>query len=272
MDGAVRGWLGWPAAMLVIGLVVWTGCRAAPPADVEVEVRNVGFDHNAGVPVVILEAREDGRVLPIWIGSAEAQAIVMQMEKVAPPRPMTHDLVKLILERTGVTLSRVRIIDLRQQTFFATLVLDHSGREIEVDSRPSDAIALALRFACPILVSRKLLDSAAVSEGGQVHDAAARVWGMTVQDLTPVLAESLGVKDANGVLVSDAGAGSAKGEGPRRGDVIVAVDERAVARVADLRAVAGAGPAVRQLEVQRGADRLVIRFDSRTAPHGQPQR
>ena len=167
-------------ALAALGLVAVLGCRAAAPpgAEVEVDVRNVGFDHDAGLPVVILQAREGGRILPIWIGNAEAQAIAMEMQKVAPPRPMTHDLVKRILDSTGVALRRVRITDLKEQTFFARLVLDHGGREIEVDSRPSDAIALALRCACPILVSRALLEGAAVpAAGGALQDATVTMPG-----------------------------------------------------------------------------------------------
>lgn len=256
--------------LAALGFVALMGCHRGPPADIEMEVRNVGFDQHAGLPVVILQAREDGRVLPIWIGTAEAQAIAMEMQKVAPPRPMTHDLVKRILEHTGVALRRVRITNLQQQTFFASLVLDQAGREIEVDSRPSDAIALALRFACPILVSRTLLESAALSPGGGLQDAAAKIWGMSVQDLTPALAESLGVEEAEGVLVSDAGRVADVDGGPQRGDVIVAVDGTTVASVADLRVVAATGQAIRRLEVNRGAAHLVLRFDSEAAGRGEP--
>jgi hypothetical protein len=103
----------------VLALVALLGCRTAPSEEVEVNVRNVGLDPQSGSPVVVLQAREGSRALPIWIGQAEAQAIAMELHKVAAPRPLTHDLVKQILDRAGVALRRVRITELGQETFFA---------------------------------------------------------------------------------------------------------------------------------------------------------
>ena len=155
-------------------------------------MRDVGFDHQAGVPVVVLATREDARLLPIWIGPAEAQAIAIELKNVVPPRPMTHDLLKRILDMTGVVLRRVRITDLQEQTFYATLVLDQGGRELEVDSRPSDAIALALRFACPIAVRRDLMERAArpgaAGEGGREARARGRARVNASRAATPPIA------------------------------------------------------------------------------------
>ena len=236
------------------------GCRGGPSSDVLVEVRNVGFDQQAGSPVVILQAHDGGRALPIWIGPAEAQAIAMQLQNVTAPRPLTHDLVKRILDRAGVALRRVRITTVEHETFFATLFLDQGGREMEVDSRPSDAIALALRFACPILVDATLMRSGVALDLEPAHEAAEKIWGLTVQDLTPGLADSLGCDARDGVVVSDVDGTSDAPDVPRRGDVIVAVDGTPVANVAALRALATPGRATRRLDVQRGSARLTLAF------------
>jgi bifunctional DNase/RNase len=214
--------------------------------------------------VVILATRGDGRILPIWIGPAEAQAIAMELQRIEAPRPLTHDLMKQILDRTGIALRRVRITDVKQETFFATLVLEQDGEEVEIDSRPSDAIALALRCACPILVSRTLLDRAVPGRPvGEHPGPMARVWGLAVQDVNPLLAESLGLETPAGALVSDTGRSVPSMDGVQRGDVIVAVDDAPVATVSALRAVADSKRMVRRLEVWRRGARVVVDFDPR---------
>ncbi len=226
------------------------------------EVRNVGVDQENGSPVVILAARDGGRALPIWIGPAEAQAIALELQKVRPPRPLTHDLIKSILEGTKVTLRRVRITGLERQTYLAALVLDQAGREIEIDSRPSDAIALALRFACPILVHRTLLEGAAAFDLGRAQPATSHVLGLTVQDLDPAVADVLGYAGLEGVLIADVAPGDADVHGPRRGDLIVALDDEPVADVEALRArVADGGGPVWRLDLRRGSARLTVRYD-----------
>ena len=130
----------------------------------ELDVVGVRVEMPTNQPLVLLREVEGTRYLPIWIGAVEATAIAFAQQGVVPPRPLTHDLIKSILEGTKVTLRRVRITGLERQTYLAALVLDQEGREIEIDSRPSDAIALALRFACPILVHRTLLEGAAAFE------------------------------------------------------------------------------------------------------------
>jgi bifunctional DNase/RNase len=110
--------------------------------------------------VVLLGNRDDERSLPIFIGGAEAQAIALEVGKVKPPRPMTHDLLKNVLDFLECRLKRVEVCDLREGTFFARLVLERDGREMIMDSRPSDAIALALRCAAPMFVDPKVMDQA----------------------------------------------------------------------------------------------------------------
>jgi bifunctional DNase/RNase len=240
-------------------VVALAACRRPVADEVEMQVRNVGFDRGAGSPVVILQSSSEQRLLPIWVGPAEAQSIALEIQRVTPPRPLTHDLMKRILDGTGVALRRVRITALESQTFFATIVLEQSGREIEVDSRPSDAIALALRAACPIFVNRALLGSdAAITLRDESAPGVAKLWGITVQDLDPSVAESLGSAGVTGVLVSDAGTAAAA-DGLRRGDVIVGVDDAPVSDVAALQAVAGSRhERSRRLEVRRAGTRVVV--------------
>jgi len=120
---------------------------------------NVGF-------VVLLKSAEDPRSLPIFIGAPEAQAIAVQLNQVKLPRPLTHDLMKSILDQQECRLRRIEISDLKDGTFYAKLVLERDGREMVMDSRPSDAIALALRCGAPMLAAEPVMN-----EAGQVIQA-----------------------------------------------------------------------------------------------------
>ena len=123
----------------------------------EVRVARLGLDRATKSPVVILQAQDDGRVLPIWIGVAEASAIALELQGVKPPRPLTHDLLKQLLTGLGGSLRRIVIADVRDNTYYAELVVTRDDALFAVDARPSDAIALALRLHAPILVADHLL-------------------------------------------------------------------------------------------------------------------
>jgi len=112
--------------------------------------------------VVILKEKTTDRYLPIWIGTFEANAIAMKIQGMAPGRPITHDLITSTFSQLGISGSRIVITSLREEVFFARLHLQQKDHEIDVDSRPSDAIALAVRFECPIFVGAEVLDSAGV--------------------------------------------------------------------------------------------------------------
>lgn len=127
----------------------------------QVTVTQVSFSDIMGF-VVLLKSRADQRTLPILIGAPEAQAIAMILEKAKAPRPLTHDLFKNVLDLLDCRLIRVEVIDLRDNTFFAQLILETSGREIAVDARPSDAIAIALRCGSPVFVNEEIMKSAGV--------------------------------------------------------------------------------------------------------------
>ena len=176
-----------------------------------------------------------------------------------PPRPLTHDLMKQLVERLGGKLERVEIFDLKDNTYFATLHLaGPGGKDLAIDARPSDAIALALRFHGPILVSDDLFAKAAATHG---TPAAAHLWGITVQDLTPEMASFFQADDVQGVLVSDVER-SAFAQGVARGDVITALDEQPVTSVGDLATRAESHPhkdPVR-LSVRRAGRSVDVRF------------
>ena len=125
------------------------------PVKVSLSLSNVGF-------VALLRPANDKRSLPIFIGAAEAQAIAFQLDKVEVPRPMTHDLLKNLLDCLECRLKRIEICDLQDNTFYARLIIENNAVETAVDSRPSDAIALALRCAAPILVAEEVIDKAGV--------------------------------------------------------------------------------------------------------------
>lgn len=117
---------------------------------------------SGGAYALILNEQEGNRRLPIIIGTFEAQAIALELEHIKPPRPMTHDLLKNTIETFGADINQVFINDLSEGTFFARIIFDNNGKEIEQDARPSDAIALAVRFKAPIFVDSGILDEAGI--------------------------------------------------------------------------------------------------------------
>lgn len=121
----------------------------------QISLSNMGF-------VVFLKAENGDRTLPIFIGAAEAQAIAFVLEKVQPPRPLTHDLMKNLMDNLECRIKRIEISDLQDSTFYAKLFIEWNGMETELDSRPSDAIALALRLSAPIYVADKVMEAAGV--------------------------------------------------------------------------------------------------------------
>lgn len=129
---------------------------------IEVKVKEVMVDPVSMSPVVVLQDAIDERTLPVWIGTNEAFAIITQLNGVNLPRPMTHDLLKNILTETHVSVTRVIITDLKDETYYAVILLEYQGKELTIDSRPSDAIALAMRVGAPIFISSKLLQTMGV--------------------------------------------------------------------------------------------------------------
>ncbi len=123
-------------------------------------IKGLVLDPSSNLPIVILRDEESRLFLPIWVGAFEANAIALHLEEVEAPRPMTHDLLKTSLETLGAEVRRILISDLKDNTFYASIFLFHNQQEVTLDSRPSDAIALAIRASAPIFVARSVLEKA----------------------------------------------------------------------------------------------------------------
>ncbi|MEM8964015.1 MAG: bifunctional nuclease family protein [Acidobacteriota bacterium] len=132
-----------------------------------VEIKGLMLDPGSNVPIVILRERGSDDFLPIWIGVFEANAIALKLENVESQRPMTHDLMTTLLEKVSATVHRIEISDLSNNTFYAKIVIDLDGDVVAIDSRPSDAMALALRVDAPIYVARTVLDRARSDDLGE---------------------------------------------------------------------------------------------------------
>lgn len=126
---------------------------------IEVKVGALIMDPNSSSPIVVLKGVDSETILPIWVGSYEANAIALEIEKIVPQRPMTHDLLRNLIIQLNYTLKKIIVNDLADNTFYAVLELEDSeGNSITLDARPSDAIALALRADCPIFITQKVLN------------------------------------------------------------------------------------------------------------------
>jgi bifunctional DNase/RNase len=131
---------------------------------VEVKIGALIMDPNTNTPIVVLKGVDSDTILPIWVGAYEANAIALEIEKIVPQRPMTHDLLRNFIVETGFDLKRVTISELRDNTFYALIeLIDNQHQTLILDARPSDAIALALRLDCPIFVEKVVLDLSASS-------------------------------------------------------------------------------------------------------------
>jgi bifunctional DNase/RNase len=147
---------------------------------VEVRVGALIMDPNSNTPIVVLKGVESEAVLPIWVGAYEANAIALEIEKIVPQRPMTHDLLRNLIIQMGYRVERVIVTDLRDNTFYAVIdLIDEEGEKVSLDARPSDAIALALRTDSPIYVDQKVLDLSSaniVEEGKEEEGSSEEEW------------------------------------------------------------------------------------------------
>lgn len=146
---------------------------------IEVQIRGLMLDPVTNMPIVVLKAIASDLVLPIWVGVFEANAIALELEKTATPRPMTHDLLRNFARGLGAKVVRVVVADIQEDTFYATVWMEQGGDEVSIDARPSDAIALALRADCPIFVSDKVIGRTrqnAAEAGANVNADELRRW------------------------------------------------------------------------------------------------
>jgi len=156
---------------------------------IPMKVTGITIDPFTNMPIVILKDLEEKNAVPIWIGLVEASAIASELEGIHSPRPMTHDLLRNILGQLKITISRIAVMDLRDNTYFATIYLQNDGQEIEIDSRPSDAIALALRTGSAILVDDKVISKSRQIELAPNQDEdegkKRQKWLNLLENLTP---------------------------------------------------------------------------------------
>ncbi|MGD0073915.1 MAG: bifunctional nuclease domain-containing protein [Candidatus Binataceae bacterium] len=228
-----RNWI-WPMLVAAIAMAALDAChhRSAGDEQVRVEVVDVGLDRDSGAPFVTLAEKRGKRQLPIWIGEAEARTIMLELHGITPQRPLTSDLLKSVIEKTGNRVDRVVIESIRDQTYYADIYLD--GGRYRIDSRPSDAIALALGMKAPIFVAAKLFEPS--PEAGPAKSAngpeAVRALGITVQELSREIAGYFNAEPGSGVLVADA-QGEAARAGVERGDVLTRMAGKRIRNLGD---------------------------------------
>ena len=255
-------------------LVIWVIFRASRllAADasplVETKIKTLLLDPATQSPVVVLETVTDQKLLPIWISVVEARAIATELEHVTLPRPLTHDLIRNILQGMGAILQRAVLTDLRDDTYYALLFLKLNGREFQIDSRPSDAIAVALRMKAPIFATAQLLakSSTLPTMPGRAERTQKRL-GIQAQDLTAELASLLDSQQQSGVLVTDVALGSlAMQAGLQRGDIIIKANERSVSSAKALETFVNAmkAPAQIKFEVIKKGKPTTIVIDLRS--------
>jgi bifunctional DNase/RNase len=221
-----------PAATLAIALVLCPIiARAQFEQTVPVELSTIGLDGRTGTPIVVLRDPESGGVLPVWIGALEAQAIAFALHGVIMPRPMSHDLMANLISELRAEVEEVVVTDLRLNTYFAVVRLRVNGdrRLRDVDSRPSDALALALRTGSPIRVARRILAMAPEFEfiAPEGPNQVVQALGMTVVIPTAALRKEFKLGEQRGVVVTSS-AGAVRDKGVRRGDVVTEVNGKAI--------------------------------------------
>ena len=189
----------------------------------KVKFHNLTEDPQSNQPVVLLADPDEERALVIWIGFFEARAMHSEMKGEAPFRPLTHDLLKQIIQKSDGTIHHIVITQLKENIFYANIVIKRGNDFVEIDARPSDSIVMALKFEAPIYVAKDLFNKMAVpiKEQTEIED----VYGLTLQDITPALAKYLSYESERGVLVSNVQKGSrAEKDGFEVGDILVEID------------------------------------------------
>jgi len=233
---------------LLISLMLVALSKETSPLFIEMEVKGVRLDAIGHTPVVFLADKDGKKALPIWIGLLEANAIDKELRNIASPRPMTHDLLHSILAQAHVKVKEIRIVDIKENTYYATLFLKINKDVHEVDARPSDAIILALKSKTPILVSAKILDEQGIALTQQ--SALGERYGIRIQELTPSLASHFNFKGKKGVLVSEViPESSAETSEIKAGDIITQVNLKEVKTVQEFEEACDAAKAVNSIKI-----------------------
>lgn len=235
-----------PTAGLWLAASIWfsgeTAAEGFTPVALEqkellpVKVHQLVVDPASMQPVVFLADLLEERALPIWIGPCEANAIHAEIQGIKHPRPLTHDLAERIIQKVNGKVQRILITHRKESTYYAMIVLERDGSLVEIDARPSDSIVMALKFKAPIFVSRTLFSEMAIPIGEQKE--IEERYGLTLQELTPLLAQSFSFGSTHGALVSDVRQGSrAEKDGIQRGDIFVEAGGETVRDVISLKDV-----------------------------------
>lgn len=152
----------------------------------EMKVEGLTLDPITNMPIIILKDLKGKKALPIWVGVFEANAIALEMEQVSTPRPMTHDLIKNIIDGLDAKIDHVMVNDLKDNTFYAVISIVLNGNKFNIDSRPSDAIAVALRAKAPIYVSEKVIEEArSIDLSESIKDDDSEQWKKWLENLSP---------------------------------------------------------------------------------------
>ncbi len=194
---------------------------------IKVKFHNLTIDPQSKQPVVLLADPNEERALLIWIGFFEARAMHSEMQGIEPFRPLTHDLLKRIIQKSDGTIHHIVITHLKENVYYANIVIERNGSFFEIDARPSDSIVMALKFKAPIYVAKDLFEKMSISikEQAEIEDE----YGITLQDLTPSLARYLAYESDRGVLVSNLRKGSrAEKDGIEVGDILVEIDGQTI--------------------------------------------
>jgi hypothetical protein len=237
-----------------------TGALTPPSGEVRVEVTDVGYDKTSASRYVQLEDRASRRSLQIVIGDDEAQAITLELRGLSSPRPLTSELLRDVIARTGNEVDRVDITEVRDEVYYAKVILD--GGRYAIDSRPSDAIALAMGASAPIYVATDLMHAENAAASAGVAPVTATNFGVTVEQLTPDLATYFGVATTSGVVVADVDH-AASVAGLQRGDILIEVGGRAIAKPDDFAHTTHAAGAPIGFTVRRGAATRTITISPR---------
>ena len=204
----------------------WIGISSSAMAAIDetvpVKVYRLILDPRSMQPVVLLSDLQEEKAMMIWIGPCEANAMQAELEKTKPPRPQTHDLAETIMRKAEWKIHKIVITHSKDGIYYASLFLEKEKNILEIDARPSDSIVMALKFKTPIFVAKNLFLEMAVSLEGQ--KPVAERYGLSVQELTPMLAESFSYDSSEGILVSDVRQGSqAEKDGVKRGDILIQI-------------------------------------------------
>lgn len=228
-----------------------------PKELLQVKVHQLIVDPTSLQPVVLLADSLEERALPIWIGPCEANAINAEMQGLKHRRPLTHDLAERIILQMNGKLQRIIITHRQENTYYATIVLERERSLVEIDARPSDSIVMALKFKAPVFVSKTLFREMALPlrEQKEIEER----YGLTIQDLSPSLAQSFSYGSTRGVLVSDVRKGSrAEKDGLRRGDIFVEIGGQTVTEVMSFKEALSRIETPAQARVFRNANFLSI--------------